>query len=398
MAIIVCGQILGRVGYTLDKMDTGWLGPGESALFTVGVVASAYAIAFLGFHVIDPVTAARSSVLQQMREGMFVLDLQGRILDVNPMGAAIVGIPETRLRKRPASEVLPLDFGVPGGSDDAGTVDREITLGNPEPARVYDVNQTLLSDRNGELIGRLLLLHDVTEQRQAQARVLDQQEVVATLRERERLARELHDGIGQVLGYVGMQAETALQWVRKGDSERAGSALGRLADVAREAHADVRESILNLKADPGQGWSFLQTLARYLEKYQANYGIRTELSIADRVGDGTFEPAAGVQLLRVVQEALSNSRKHGGATTVRVTVDRNGSRARITIADDGHGFESSRLEGGDGGHFGLPFMRERMQQIGGFMAIDSQPGAGTMLTLDVPTRDHGGETGESPAR
>ena len=397
VGIIVGGQILGRVGFTLDKMDTGWFGPGESALFTVGLVATAYAIAFLGFHVIDPVTAARSSVLQQMREGMFVLDLQGRILDVNPMGAAIVGIPEARLRSQPASEVLPLDPGMQGGSDDTGTNDREITLGNPGPARHYDVNVTPLSDRNGELIGQLLLLHDVTEQKQTQARVLDQQEVVATLRERERLARELHDGIGQVLGYVGMQAETALQWVRKGDSERAGSALGRLGDVAREAHSDVRESILSLKVDPVQGWSFLQNLERYLEKFQANYGIRTELSIADRVGDGSVEAAAGVQLLRVVQEALSNSRKHGGATNVRVTVDRNGSRARITIADDGHGFDGSRLEGGDVSHFGLTFMRERVQQIGGSMAIDSNPGAGTMLTLDVPTRDHGRKTGESPS-
>ena len=397
VAIIIGAQIAGRVGYTLEQIEGNWIGPGEAALATVGVVAASYAVAFLGFNVIDPVGAARTSVLQQMREGMFVLDLQGRILDVNPMGAAIVGIPEARLRKRPASEVLPLDSGVPGGPDDAGTVDQEITLGNPGPARVYDVHRTVLSNRNGELIGQLLLLHDVTEQKQTQARVLDQQEVVATLRERERLARELHDGIGQVLGYVGMQAETALQWVRKGDSERAGSALGRLADVAREAHSDVRESILSLKVDPAQGWSFLQNLERYLEKFQANYGIRTELSIADRVGDDTFEPAAGVQLLRVVQEALSNSRKHGGATNVRVTVDRNGSRARISIADEGHGFDSSRLGSDNDGHFGLMFMRERLLQIGGSMEVDSKPGAGTMLTLDVPTRDHGRETDESPS-
>lgn len=398
VAIIIGAQVVARIGYTLERIEGNWIGPGEAALSTFGVVGVAYAVAFLGFHVIDPVTAARRSVLEQMREGVFVLDLAGRILDVNPMGAAIVGIPVAKLRKRPVSEVLPIASGVLRRSDDATTVDREITLGNPGPARVYDVNRTVLNDRNGEPIGQLLLLHDVTEQKQAQARVLDQQEVVATLRERERLARELHDGIGQTLGYVGMQAETVMQWVRKGDSEQAESLLGRLAEVARESHSDVRESILSLKVDPVQGWSFLQTLGRYLEKYQANYGIRTELSIADKVEDDTFEAAAGVQLLRVVQEALSNSRKHGGASTVRVAVDRNESRAHITITDDGHGFDTSRLEGGDGSHFGLVFMRDRMQQIGGSMEVDSKPGAGTMLTLDVPTRDHGRETGESTSR
>jgi PAS domain S-box-containing protein len=397
VAIIVGAQIVGRIAYTMEQIDGNWIGPGEAALASVGLVAVSYAIAFLGFNAIDPVGAARTSLLQQMREGMFVVDLEGRILDVNPAAAAIVGIPEARLRGRPASEVLPLESGVTGGSADAGTGDREITLGNPGPARHYDVNTAPLSNRNGELIGRLLLLHDVTEQKRARARVLDQQEVVATLRERERLARELHDGIGQVLGYIGIQADAALQWVRKGDSERAGSALGRLADVARGAHADVRESILNLKVDPVQGWSFLQNLETYLEKFQANFGIRTELSIAEGIADGTFEPAAGVQVLRVVQEALSNSRKHGAAETVRVTIERNQSHARLTIADDGHGFDSSRLGSDNDGHFGLVFMLERMQQIGGSLEIDSKPGAGTMLTLDVPIRDHGGETGESPA-
>lgn len=391
VAIIIGAQVIGRISYTLEQVDGTWIGQGEAVMATVGLVAVSYAIAFLGFNAIDPVGAARTSLLQQMREGMFVLDPEGRILDVNPVAAAIVGIAGEALRGRSVSEILPLESGVTGGSAVAGTVDREITLGNPGPARHFDVNSTLLKGREDELIGELLLLHDVTEQRRAHARIVDQQEVVATLRERERLARELHDGIGQVLGYIGIQADAALQWVRKGDSERAGSALERLADVARGAHADVRESILNLKADPVQGWSFLTTLETHLEKFQANFGIRTELSIADGVGDGTFQPAAGVQLLRVVQEALSNSRKHGAAETVRVAVNRNGSRARLTIADDGHGFDSSRLEGEGGSHFGLVFMRERMQQIGGSVEVVSKPGAGTMLTLDVPIRDHGGD-------
>jgi len=92
------------------------------------------------------------------------------------------------------------------------------------------------------------------------------------------------------------------------------------------------------------------------------------------------------------QEVVATLREREGLA--RVTVDRNGSRARIAVEDNGHGFGSSRLKGGDGSHFGLTFMRERLQQIGGSLEIDSKPGAGTMLTLHVPTRDHGRETGE----
>jgi signal transduction histidine kinase len=159
--------------------------------------------------------------------------------------------------------------------------------------------------------------------------------------------------------------------------------------VAQEAHAEVRESILSLKTDSLKGWSFIPTLRTYLDKYQANYGIRTRLAISNGVAEDTFEPAAGIQLMRVIQEALSNSRRHGGASNVEVKVGINASKAHVIITDDGAGFDSSRLRALDGSHFGLTFMRERMQQIGGSMDIDSKPGAGTALTLAVPTREQG---------
>jgi signal transduction histidine kinase len=247
VAIIVCGQILGRVGYALDRMDTGWFGPGESAFFSVGLVGTAYAIAFLGFHILDPVTVAPRSVLKQMREGMLVLDTRGRVLDVNPMGASILGIPESRLRGQTLSQLFPPNSGIQGSPDDTGISKAEIVLGPPDSARTYEVNRTQLENRNGDRIGELLLLHDVTEHRQAQARIMEQQEVVTTLRERERLARELHDGIGQIFGFVGLQTQAALQWVSSGNIDKAATALRRLAGVAKEAHADLRESILGLK-------------------------------------------------------------------------------------------------------------------------------------------------------
>lgn len=144
-------------------------------------------------------------------------------------------------------------------------------------------------------------------------------------------------------------------------------------------------------------WPAIVTLAlmvylgqySWRRKYQANYGIRTRLTVSDRVAEDTFEPLAGVHLLRVIQEALSNSRKHGSASEVKVAIGMNESQAHVIITDDGMGFDSSRLGDvdSDRSHFGLAFMRERMHQIGGSMEIDSKPGVGTVLKLDVPTRD-----------
>ncbi len=384
VAIIVSCQIITRVGYTIDKLNAGLIGPGESVFLVVGVMAVTYAVAFFRFHAIDPVAAARTVALKQMRDGYFMLDLQGRIFDVNPVGAAMLGIPEISLRQKPLREVMPFNVDILEKLENKETCQTYITLEKGNSARHYRLNWTALSGRNGEVIGQLILLHDVTEQRRAQTRILEQQSVVATLQERERLAREIHDGIGQTLGYVGVQAQSALKWLHDGNNEKAESLLGRLVEVAKDAHTDIRESILSLKTGSGPEWSFIPVLKEYMDRFQANCGICTELSLASGIDENTFDPAAGVQLLRAIQEALTNARKHSEANNLRVCMERNGSMAKIAITDDGHGFDTSRLERMEDGHFGLIFMRERMAQIGGSLKIESVPGGGTVLTLDAP--------------
>ena len=154
----------------------------------------------------------------------------------------MLGIPANRLRNKPLEDVMPIDAGNLRQIENKETGQTDITLGKEKFARQCRLNLTTLRGRDGEVIGRLILMHDVTEQVRAQSRILEQQGVVATLKERERLARELHDGIGQTLGYVGVQTQTALKWLRDGKHEKAGCLLGRLVEVAKDAHADVRES------------------------------------------------------------------------------------------------------------------------------------------------------------
>jgi len=319
-----------------------------------------------------------------MSEGVFVLDLQGRSVDVNPAAATITGIPETSLRERPLSEILPINPGDLGQLDNEGIGQSEIVFGEEESARHYSLNMTPLKDQHNERIGQLLLLHNVTEQKRAQTRLVEQQRVVATLEERERLARELHDSIGQVLGYVSLQTQIIQEWIVSGETEKARSLLTRLAEVAQGAHADVRESILSLRARSGENWSFFPALRRYLVDVQAHHGIHTDLVLPDGLEDNTFKPTAGVQLLRVIQEAVTNARKYSGAQGVRIVFARVDTTAHITVADDGCGFDPDTLGMGGGDHFGLVFMRERMAQIGGSLRIDSHPGQGTTVHLDIP--------------
>lgn len=387
VALMVLGQVGGRVLFQFGVLDFGLPRQWDPDPLVIVLMFGLYAVALFRFHAFDPIPVARTAAIEQMQDGMVVLDLQGQIVDANPGAERALGESAALLRGRRPAEVLPmLDPGAAASSDSAA--ESALELGSGAQARHYRVGARTLKDKHGAL-GRLLLLHDVTEERKAQARVLEQERVVATLQERERLARELHDGVGQVLGYLSMQAQTARKRLHDGDAEKADSLLARLADVAQHAHVDVRESILALTAASSEGWSFLPTLETYLRDFQEQYGVQTELSVTDDVSEECFGPYAAVQLLRVIQEALTNARRHGAADRVCIEVGRNDGQVCITVADDGRGFDPSRLELDPSHHFGLVFMRERMAQIEGGVTIESGPGVGTSVRLEAPVRSEG---------
>jgi signal transduction histidine kinase len=264
------------------------------------------------------------------------------------------------------------------------TAPMEISMTGSHGERFYSLHLSPLDDQPGHTIGQLLLIEDVTEARRARLQLLEQQRALATLQERNRLAGELHDNAGQVLAYVSLQAQAIQKYIQEGNTTQAEIQLDRLAGVAQQGHQDLREDILNLKAGSGASWSFLAALVQHLDAYREHYGIRTSLELPDGLADELFEPEEGVQLLRVIQEALTNAHRHGGAHQVGVSFELQDSRAQIVVADDGCGFEIGEMPSAPGDHFGLAFMHDRMQQIGGSLEVISQPGAGTQVILTAP--------------
>jgi signal transduction histidine kinase len=210
-----------------------------------------------------------------------------------------------------------------------------------------------------------------------------QLQALAITEERERIAREMHDSLAQVLGYVNTKAQAAQTLVRKGETERAAEQIGQLAEAARGAYADVREGILGLRTSrPGER-GFHAALADYLQQWQGQSGIAVELVAAPDVPP-RLAPAAEVQLLRIVQEALTNVRKHAGAERATVGLETAGDTLIVTIADDGGGFALTAPPPSAGPRFGLATMRERAEAIGGTFTIESTAGQGTRVTVRVP--------------
>jgi len=198
------------------------------------------------------------------------------------------------------------------------------------------------------------------------------------------MARELHDSLGQVLSYTSLQVETAAQLARAGQGASAAAQLERLGSVVREAHAELRECILNLHSAASLEKSFFSGARQYLDGYTRSYDIRTLLEVDPALGEGSFPPEMKLQLLRILQEALSNARQHGRAHQVDVSFRAENGSMRMVIADDGCGFDAEEVADSGSSHLGLAFMRARAEELGGRFEVTSAPNCGTRVALQIP--------------
>jgi signal transduction histidine kinase len=195
----------------------------------------------------------------------------------------------------------------------------------------------------------------------------------------------MHDSLAQLLGYVNTKAQAVQELLDQGQAERATGQLRQLAEAARAAYADVREAILGLRTSVGADQSLLGALRDYVEQWGEQAGIRAELIEGDQESvSSNLAPAAEVQLLRIVQEALTNVRKHSSATHARVHLCMADGALEVSIEDDGVGFDPSAPGRGLQPRFGLATMRERAEAIGGELMISSAPGKGARLTARIP--------------
>jgi two-component system, NarL family, nitrate/nitrite sensor histidine kinase NarX len=202
---------------------------------------------------------------------------------------------------------------------------------------------------------------------------------VAISEERNLLAQELHDSIAQSLAFINLQVQMLDSSMKQGDAGRSATTLGEIRDGVQECYGDVRELLNHFRTrlapvDLGHA------LASMLASFERRTGIDTHL---ESTGSGLpLAPDRQLQALHVVQEALSNARKHASCTRVDVVLD-SGREYVIRVRDDGCGFDPAQAAHLDD-HVGLRIMRERAARAGGTVEIRSAPGAGTEVLLRVP--------------
>ena len=208
-----------------------------------------------------------------------------------------------------------------------------------------------------------------------------QLQALAVSEERLRIAREMHDGMAQVVAYVNTKAQAVQAFLERGRHPEAHRQLGELADASREAYAEIREGILALRTGLGPERPLSEALGDYIARWQEQSGVAAEVTIE---GDPALMPLAELQLLRILQESLSNVRKHARAARVTVRLSQRDGCVHAAVQDDGDGFDTAATQREGFPRFGLAIMRERAQAIGGELSVESSPGGGTTVSIEVP--------------
>ena len=297
-----------------------------------------------------------------------------------PTGSCLCGQPQAQARTRvipiTSSTELPLPHCRDAGFQTMVTIPvqlqhrvlGEVDLFFRSAAEVNDELRDLLDAMARHLASGMESLRATALAREA-----------AVAQERGLIARELHESIAQSLAFLKIQTQLLRDAVARGDDTKRDRSMGELDVGVRECYADVRELLVHFRTrtiDEDIESALLTTLSKF--KHQT--GMATTLLME---GHGLpLAPDVQIQVLHVVQEALSNVRKHSGASSVTVRGQRH-PRWRFEVQDNGAGFDESAVPA-DSLHVGLDIMRERAQRIGAVVSMRSIQGQGTRVWMELP--------------
>ncbi len=209
----------------------------------------------------------------------------------------------------------------------------------------------------------------------------------AILQERDRIAMEMHDGLAQTLGYLGLGIDSLTKRLVDNKLDGCYELLCQLRRVIDNSYSDVREAIIGLRVDISQNLGFIQVLDNYIQEFSRLTNIKTFLKIKGECYSPNFEKQ--LHIIRIVQEALTNVRRHAQATVVNIIIFFAGPKIKIVIEDNGKGFDKNKNPEFIALHQGIKIMKTRATSLRGHLDIQTTEGTGTKVILIFPSNSKG---------
>lgn len=332
------------------------------------------------YRMFELVPTARAVVMETMNLGVMVLDQQDKVVDMNPAFMQIFNISSDYYdihMEKVCSNTPELVEAYKNGLQNF-----EFTVQTQDKCNIYEVQFNLLNDKKGNPIGKIAAAYDVTLKKQAEEEYLKQQKMISRMEEKERLARDLHDNLGQLLAYINMQVQGINQQLHNEGIDLVSDKLEQLSKVSQIAHSEVRDYIREVRNAANIERDFIHEIKNVISLFECQTGIHVKLELEDNFTDEGITPYISSNLVNIMKESLNNIRKHSNAEKVQISLQNMEQQLRLYIKDDGKGFHCTNISGK--GSFGLSIMKERANMLGGQIHIQSEMGKGTSISVSIP--------------
>lgn len=333
------------------------------------------------FHLLRLVPIARDKVLEAMESAVIVVDDLSRIVDVNPAFhhifpqntvASVLGVPLTVICPKLAGLISRRPF--------ESSYLIELQVGDQE--RYYETSVSVIPAGQSILRGWVLVLHDITELKHAQELLYLEQQESAVSAERDRFTKDLHDNLGQILGFCSMQIKAIERERQKRNDETVDRHFRRLGEIVAEAQLEMGRYVHDLRYS-----EYLNSSFRMLVEKQVRRLVESSVFSRDNVilniPEHEFSVEVKMQLANIVKEAMNNVLKHSKATQLQIKLDSQGEQWVLTITDNGVGFKPRMDVDNQHGGSGLSIMEERARLLGGDFSVHSTPGK-TEVRVEFP--------------
>ena len=342
------------------------------------------AVGLFRFRILEVVPIARGTIVDNMSDGVIVFDRQNRILDINPAAEKIIGNCAAELIGKTAGVSLANVPKLLNQVSNDGSTPVAIDIEGGEAPGCYESDLEPLFDRRRHLIGRVITLHNLTERKMMEQSLKEYARRITQVQEeeRKRIAYELHDDTAQYLSILKMQLG-ALAQSGNIQSREVLEKLRLLEKDADRAYQDIRRYSHELRPGVLEHLGLPVALEQMVEDTNRLDQLSVDLEVAGE--DPGLPEDVKLGFFRVAQEAVNNARKHSGASRVCIRLQYTGERLRMSVIDNGTGFDihEASIRAVKRGSLGLMSMQERARLIGADLKIDSAPGKGTTVTVEI---------------
>lgn len=352
----------------------------------LSIAAAIFWLGIFRYRMFEIIPIARNTVFERIANGIMVIDKDCLLLDCNEAAQRMFGMDGQRPLGKNLREMLPelcatIDANTPFSDGSFLTFQNELRVAGEHGERYYSLSAShLLDPRYKDAL--VLVVTDISEFRNAHLQLLKQREQLAAAAEKEKLAWELHDHLGQILDFATAQSDSTLRALENENHALALSHLSRLKKILAFSQVELRDFVQGSRDAKYEGFALPSLLEKEANFFSLSCDIPVSLRISQEMRTFPFTVFQKVNLVRVTKEALNNIAKHAKASSVIILLESTEAEIRLGIEDDGIGMDKERL--GQMAGAGLDIMEERALSLGGSRSIETLPGGGTRLTVSFP--------------